>query len=310
MEYTKLGGSELSVPRICLGTNNFGGGRVEPEICKRILSKALDLGINMFDSANVYTKGESERIIGEFVKDHRNEVIITTKVGKEFGDEPVKPSLTRENITYQLDQSLDKLQTDYLDLYYVHQWDKTAPLEETLRTLDSLVKEGKIRHIACSNYSSKQLEESRNICEKFGLEKFIAVQNQYNLFSRRLEDDPLPYCLRNKIGVIAYSPYAGGLLAGRYEKGKTPPSGSRASFRKDYWDRINNESNFERLEKVRVISKESGISIPSLAIAWILRESRVTTAVVGASKPEQLEDSAKAASMVLDENTLDELRDV
>lgn len=310
MEHLKLGSSDLSVPRICLGTNNFGGGRVEPEMSKKVMSKALELGMNMFDGANIYTGGESEKIIGQFIKDHRNEVIVTTKVGMEFNSEPNKPSLTRENINHQLNQSLSRLQTDYLDLYYLHQWDPNVPLEETLKTLNSLVKDGKVRYIACSNYTAKQLEEARVICEKFDLEKLVAVQNEYSLLVRELETDPLPYCLEHNIGVVTYSPLDGGLLAGRYEKGKPPAVGTRAHTRKQYWDRINKESNFDRVERLREVAKKYDISLPNLAIAWILREHKVTTVIVGASRPEQLEESSKSASMVLDNKIIDELRSV
>ena len=314
MQFLKLGRSGLSVPRICLGTNNFGGGVIDQETCNKIMSRALDLGINMFDTADSYTKGNSEKVIGEFIKGRREDVIVATKVGREsFYNEPDpnRLSVSRKNIIYQLNQSLSRLQTDYIDLYYMHQYDASIPLEETMRTLDPLVKAGKIRYIACSNYSAEQIKESREIAQKFGLENYIAVQNEYSLFEQEADTDLIPYCVEHGVGVLAYSPLYGGVLAGRYERGKPPPQGSRATYRQPaWWNRVNNEENFRKLEKIKSVADNAGLSLPVLAIAWILREQRVTTAVMGASKPEQLEESCKAVDVKLSSQTIDELKGV
>jgi len=313
MQRSRLGRSGLSVPKICLGTNNFGKGQIERETANKIMTRALDLGIDMFDTSDVYCGGESERIIGEFIKGRREDVIIATKVGKE-GDwnpdtHPNKLSVSRKNIIYRLNQSLERLQTDYIDLLYVHRFDSEIPLEETMSTLDSLVKQGKIRYIACSNYSVDQIAESRRVSEKLGTENFVAVQNGYNLFHSEMDTDMIPYCLEKGVGIFAYSPLSGGFLAGRYERGTPPPTGSRATYKQPGWlKRYDSEENFRKLDKVRKVAAKSGISLPILAIAWVLRENRITSAIVGSSKPEQLEDAAAAVNTKLPEKVLDDLR--
>ncbi len=269
------------------------------------------MGINMIDTADGYARGNSEKIIGQFIKDRREDVILSTKVGREafLGDlDANKIGVSRKNIIYRLNQSLIKLQTDYIDLYYIHAYDTDVPLEETMKTMDSLVKAGKVRYIACSNHSAEQIEESREIVEKLGLENYIAVQNQYNLFERDIETSVIPYCVENNVGVLAYSPLFGGLLAGRYEKGKPPPQGSRAFYRQGgWWDKVSSRENFEKLDKIKEVAKKTGLSLPAIAIAWILREKRVTTAVVGASRPEQLEEPAKGADVNLSAEIIGEL---
>lgn len=307
MEKLKLGSSGLTIPRICLGTNNFGGGRVAQETCNKIMTKALDLGINMFDSADLYTQGNSEKIIGQFIKERREDVIVTTKAGREITNDTNKTSVSRKNIIYQLNQSLSRLQTDYVDLYYVHQYDPSIPIEETMTTLDSLVREGKVRYIACSNYTAQQLEESRQICERLGLEKFIGVQNEYSLLERGMEADLLPYCSGHGVGVLAYSPLGGGLLAGRYEKDKPPPADSRAIYRQGYWKEVNTEEHFKRLERIKYVASKIGVPVSVLAVAWVLRDRRVSTAIVGASRPEQLEESTKAIETKMTPEIIDEL---
>ncbi len=304
MQRLRLGRSGLSVPRICLGTNNFGGGLLTEETANKIMSRALDLGIDMFDTADVYAGGDSERIIGKFAKGRRDDVIIATKAGREgemrSNAPPNKSSVSRQNIIYRLNQSLEKLQTDYVDLFYVHKYDPEIPLEETMTTLDSLVKTGKIRYVACSNYTSEQIAESRRVAEKLGLENFIAVQNQYNLFNNEMEKDVIPYCRENGVGTLGFSPLSGGFLAGRYEREKQPPAGSRATYRPPAWfNKYNNEEHFGKLDKVKQAATKAGISIPVFALAWTLRENGVTTAVVGASRPEQLDESAKAVDTKL-----------
>ena len=313
MEHVRLGRSGLSVPKISLGTNNFGGGILSEETANKIMSHALELGIDMFDTADVYTDGGSEQIIGKFIKDRREEVIIATKVGMEGDMDRKAPqnkfSVSRKNIIYRLEQSLKNLQTSYVDLFYVHKYDSEIPLEETMTTLDSLVKQGKIRYIACSNYTKDQIVESRRVADRLGLESFIAVQNKYNIFDREMENDVIPYCLENGVGTLAYNPLYGGFLAGRYEHGKPPPAGSRATYRPPAWfSRINNETNFQRLDKIKELATKSGATLPALALAWALRESRLTTAIVGASKSEQLDESAKAVDTKLSAEALNSLK--
>lgn len=312
MQRMKLGRSGLSVPRISLGTNNFGGPQLNQETSNKVMTHALELEIDMFDTADTYTGGESERIIGEFTKDRREDVIIATKAGMEAdaGREthPNKASVSRKNIIYRLEQSLKRLQTSYVDVFYVHKYDSSIPMEETLTTLDSLVRQGKIRYIACSNYTKEQIEESQNIAKRLGLENFVAVQNKYNLISRGMEADVIPYCAQNGIGTMAYSPLASGFLAGRYERGKPPPAGSRGSFRPLSWlEKYNSGTEFQKLQKIKEASAKMQVPIPTLALAWILRDERITGAIVGASSPNQLDDSVRASETKLPRDVVDSL---
>ncbi|MDG6904669.1 MAG: aldo/keto reductase [Nitrososphaerota archaeon] len=310
MERMRLGRSGLSVPRISLGTNNFGGPQLNQEASNRIMAHAVELGIDMFDTADIYTGGESERIIGEFIKDNREDVIIATKAGKE-GDvgrvaAPNKASVSRKNIMYRLEQSLKRLQTSYVDLYYVHKYDQDIPLEETMTTLDSLVKQGKIRYIACSNYTREQIVESKSVAQRLGLENFVAVQNKYNLISREMETDVIPYCAENGVGTLAFSPLASGFLAGRYEQGKPPPAGSRGSYRSLPWlEKYSKGTEFQKLDRLKEIAAKTGVEVSVLALSWILRDQQVTGAIVGASDPKQLDESAKAVDVKLSSEDLD-----
>lgn len=315
MKRLRLGGSGLSVPRIVLGTNNFGAGQITPEMARKIMSRALDLGIDMIDTSDLYTGGESERVIGEWVKGRREDVILTTKAGRETEVYPNTPEnragCSRKNIIHRLEQSLEKLQTDYVDLFYVHKYDEDVPLQESMRTLDSLVKQGKIRYIACSNYSAEQIRESRDIAHRLGLENYIAVQNCYNLFEREMEEKVIPYCQQNGLGTLVYSPLSAGFLAGRYDRNTPPPTGSRATYKPPSWSKRNiTEERFRMLDKVKKVASRAEVSLPILALSWVLRQDRADCAVVGASNPSQLDDQIKAVDTRLSSEILSELEEL
>ena len=312
MQRLRLGKSGLSVPRICLGTNNFGGGLIAPEMAHKILSRALDLGIDMIDTSDLYTGGESEKVIGEWINGRREDVILTTKAGRELDVNPnIHPNragCSRKNIMYRLERSLEKLHTDYIDLYYIHKYDESVSLEETMRTLDSLVKQGKIRYIACSNYDAEQIRESQSIADRFGLENYVAVQNCYNLFEREMEDKVIPYCQRNGLGTLAYSPLSSGFLAGRFERNMPPPPGSRATYRPPSWSKRNiTEERFRLLDKVKKVAAKVQVSLPTLALSWVLRQGKADCAIVGASNPSQLDDPIKAVDTRLSPEVESEL---
>ena len=212
MDYKNLGKSGLKVSRICLGSNNFGG-QVSEEASIAIINKALDCGINVVDTADVYTGGKSEEIIGKAVKGRRDEVVIATKVGFGIGQAPNQGGLSRKYILRQVRQSLKSLDTDFIDIYFLHRFDPETPLEETLLTLNDLVREGKVRYIACSNFTAWQIAKAHEVCETHDLEKFIATEPPYNLLQRDIEKDLLPYCEEKRIAVLAYRPIAhGGLV--------------------------------------------------------------------------------------------------
>ena len=299
MKVHPLGNSGLKISQITLGTNNFGSQVPEP-VCLKIINEAFDHGVNSIDTANVYTNGKSEEIIGRAIYGRRDDFVIATKVGKEGDPLGFKndAGLSRKNILRQLENSLSRLQTTYVDLYYAHCFDPTTPLEETLRTLDALVNEGKIRYFACSNFSSNEMSQALEISERLGLETFIANQCRYNLIQREVETDLLPICNERRVGFLAYNPLRGGLLAGRYESSDRPPlEGTRGHFRIEYWNSVNNESNFHKLSEIKRIARDAGIkSLPKLAISWLLQNG-VSSVVAGASRPEQFAESCEAPDM-------------
>lgn len=309
MNYRNLGKSGLKVSQMCLGTNNFGG-QVSEETSVKILNKALDFGINVIDTANVYTKGKSEEIIGKAVKGRRDEVIIATKVGFGTLEGPNRSGLSRKHVLSQIEHSLRSLQTDFIDIYYLHRFDPETPLEETLRTFDYLVRQGKVRYVACSNFAAWQMAKAREICETHDLEKFIAVQPPYNLLQRDIEEDIIPYCQQEGLGILSYTPLMGGFLTGKYSKGMPPPAGSRFEYNPRFWERARSESNFAVLEQIENVADNAGIPVSKLAIAWILKNPAITAPIVGASSAEQVEENCQITEINLDDETYQRLNEL
>ncbi len=200
--------------------------------------------------------------------------------------------------------------TDFIDIYYLHRFDAETPLEETLRTLDDLVRQGKIRYIACSNFTPWQIAKFHEICERYNLEKFIAVQPPYNLLHREIERDMLPYCKQEGLGVLTYTPLMGGLLTGKYTNNTSPPEDSRAAYNSRYWEGINMESNFIAVQKIRNLAEEVGIPISKLAIAWILKNPNITAPIIGASKPEQVEENSQITEIKISDEVYAKLNEI
>lgn len=286
MRYEEVGKSGLRVSVVSLGSNNFGKQVAEDETI-RLIKKAVDLGINSIDTADIYTGGRSEEIIGKAVQGYRSDVVLATKAGVQGG-------ASRKNITARVKQSLERFRTDYIDLYYIHVFDDATPLEETMSTLNDLVDEGKLHHVACSNFSAPQMEQARQICERRGYEQFIADQPEYNIIRRGAETDVIPYCLKHDLGVFPYSPLMGGLLVGKYSKGHPAPEDSRGAFNQDFLTSIG-EATYERLEKLREIAGEANVPLIELAVGWLLRKEAVTSVIVGASKADQLPEIVSIA---------------
>lgn len=295
MKYKPLGKTGVSVSEICLGTNNFGRPLNE-ESSREIIRKAIDLGVNIIDTANTYAEGKSEEMIGKAIRGDRSRMILSTKVGSPVGPGPNERGLSRKHIIWQLSESLRKLKTDYIDVYYMHYFDTQVPLEETLRALDYLVREGKILYVACSNkFSVEQITEANKICERFDYAKIVAVQPPYNLMQRDIEKDLLPFCRENSLGVFTYSPLMGGFLTGKYSFGTAPQEGTRYKSRANLWEKLNKPEVFESLRKLLKIADDAKIPLGHLAIAWILRNPAVTSLIAGASRPEQLEETCRLA---------------
>lgn len=309
MNYKNLGKSGLKVSSICLGTNNFGG-QLSEKTSSEIISKAIDCGINVIDTANTYTAGKSEEIIGKAIRDRRDEVIIATKVGMSIGQKPHQTGLSRKHILWQIQHSLKSLQTDFIDLYYLHRFDPETPLDETLRTLNDLVRQGKVRYIACSNFTSWQIAKAQEICEAHDLEKLIAVQPPYNLIQREIEQDLLPYCHIEGLGVLTYTPLMGGFLTGKYSKAAPPPVGSRSAYNPRFWERVNKESNFAVLEQIESVADDIGIPMSKLAVAWILKNPAITAPIVGASSAMQVEENCQIVEINIGDEAYRRLNEI
>lgn len=309
MEYKRLGKSGLKVSQICLGTNNFGG-QIDEKDSIKIVRKAIDSGINLIDTADIYTDGRSEEMIGKAVQGYRDEVIISTKVGLEVGQGPNQSGLSRKHILWQIEQSLKRLATDFVDIYYLHRFDQETSLEETLRTLNDLISEGKVRYAACSNFAAWQIAKSHEVCERLGLEKFVAVQPPYNLLQREIENELLPYCKNEGLGTLTYTPLMGGFLTGKYLRNTPPPAASRGNYNQRYWERIGNEKNFTALEQIRSIAHDARIPVSHLAIAWILKNPLITAPIMGASTPEQVEENCKITEINVSDESYKKLNEI
>jgi aryl-alcohol dehydrogenase-like predicted oxidoreductase len=309
MNYKYLGKSGLKISEICLGTNNFGGQVNEKESVK-IIMKTIDLGINVIDTANTYTKGRSEKIIGKTVQDYRDDVILATKVGYNVGEGPNQSGLSRKHILSQFKKSLENLKTDFIDIYYLHRPDPDTPMEETLRTVNDLVRNGEVRYLACSNFSKIQMVEAYEICERYDLEKFVAVQPPYNLLRREIEKELLPFCQQKELGVLSYTPLMGGFLTGKYLEKNRVPKDSRAEYNRKYWERVNKTEHFTLLEEIRNIANDLGVSLTELAIAWILKNPIITAPIIGASTQEQIEENCSIAEIMISDEIYEKLNEI
>jgi len=306
MQTRPLGRSGLQVPVIGLGANNFGG-RATPEASREVIAAALDHGVNFIDTANVYAQTNSESVLGEALEGRRHEALIATKCGIVLGT-PMRANSSRSHILQEVEGSLRRLRTDYIDLYQIHAFDPGTPLEETLRTLDDLVRSGKVRYIGCSNYPAWQLMKALAISERERLEAYISVQPSYSLADRQIEDELVPMCLDQGIGIIAYLPLAGGVLTGKYQPGAEPSPDTRAGKIPAYaTTMLNNQAKIALAQGVVDLARERGIAPSQVALAWVIRQPGVTTAIAGATRVAQLEENAGAADVDLDADALERL---
>ena len=305
MEYRKLGSSGLKVSVIGLGGNTFGRAADEQQTAA-IIHRALDLGVNFIDTADIYARGLSEEFVGKAVRERRREALVATKVCGRMGDLPNDQGLSRAHIMDGVEASLRRLGTDYIDLYQVHFPDPDTPIEETLRALDDLVHQGKVRYIGCSNFAAWQICEALWVSDRHHLASFVSVQPQYNLLNRTIERELLPFCRRFGIGIIPYSPLAGGLLTGKYRLGEPPPPGTRA-YNNPNMQRQLTEQNLRIVERLSAFAQARGHTVGELALAWLAAHPEVSTIIAGATSPEQVEQNVKAADWKL---TADELKEI
>ena len=298
MEHRKLGNSGLKVSTIGLGTNNFGG-RMDAERSETVLRKAVDEGINFIDTSDSYGRGLSEEYIGNVMGDIRSQVLIATKVASAIGDGHNNRGASRHHIMEQVEESLRKLQTDHIDLYQIHFHDSTTPVEETMRALDDLVHQGKVRYIGCSNFAAWQVCEAIWASKQLGLVPFVSVQPEYSLLSRGIERELIPFCQAYDVGIIPYFPLAGGFLTGKYRQGEPAPEGTRLAGNVRAQERTLTESNFAYLSQLESFAQERSHTITELAFAWLLGNPSVSSVIAGATRPEQVEQNVKAADWQL-----------
>jgi 1-deoxyxylulose-5-phosphate synthase len=307
MRFRQLGSSDLQVSEICLGSWLTYGGGVADAQAEACVAKAFEVGINFIDTANVYAAGKAEEFLGEVLADRpRDSYILATKL---FGKMPDGGSgLSREQIHIQIDKSLARLRTDYVDLYQCHRYDWDTPLEETMQGLTEVVQAGKARYLGFSEWPADKIEEAAAMA---GVEKFVSSQPQYSMIWRGIERDVIDVCRRNGISQIVWSPLAQGVLTGKYAPGAPPPETSRAASESmGMWmDRARDEALLERVQQLGTIADELGITMAQLALAWVLREPNVASAIIGASRPEQVEDNVGAVGVELDDATLARIDD-
>ena len=298
MEYRTLGKSGLRVSEIGLGGNNFGGWADE-QTSINIIGHALELGINFIDTAAMYSQGRSEEIVGKAVKGKRFQAVIATKFGAPVNVGPSEQGGSRSHIMKSVDLSLRRLNTDYIDLYYIHYPDTKTPIEETLRTLDNLVRSGKVRYIGCSNFAAWQLCEALWSSKIYNLESFIAVQTRYNLLDRSIERELVPCCQTYGIGVVPWGPLASGFLTGKYHRGAEIPKGVRLANPPPIYHDVLSDTNFNKLDKLEAFAKERDHSVGDLAIAWLLSHHWLGSVIAGATSKEQLSSNAAAVNCKL-----------
>jgi aryl-alcohol dehydrogenase-like predicted oxidoreductase len=297
MQYRNLGNSGLKVSAIGLGTNQFGG-KVDQQTVTDILAAALDAGINLIDTADVYQKGRSEETIGQAIKPRRGAYLIATKFRGRTGDGPNDQGTSRHHILGAVHTSLSRLDTDYIDLYQIHSWDAETPLEETMRTLDDLIRAGKIRYIGASNFSAWQLTRANDLAEMCGRTQFVSIQPHYHMFEREIEKELIPACKYLNIGILPYFPLAGGFLTGKYKRGEAAPVGSRGES-SPYVQRHMTDMNFDKLEKLIAFAEAREHTINELAHAWLLTQPQVASVISGATKAEHVQINARAGDWVL-----------
>jgi aryl-alcohol dehydrogenase-like predicted oxidoreductase len=307
MRYRRLGSSDLVVSEISLGSWLTFGVAVEREHGKACVDRAFELGINLIDTANVYGRGAAEEFLGEVLAGRpRDSYVLATKLYFPMSD--TDRGLSREQVLKQIDLSLARLRVEYVDLYQCHRYDEETPLEETMEALTEVVRAGKARYLGFSEWTAEQIQAALDLP---GVERFVSSQPQYSILYRKPEHDVIPLCAANRISQIVFSPLAQGVLTGKYRVGEAVPEGSRAASSQTNWamGRYMTDEIFAAVDRLRPIADGLGITLAQLAVAWVLREPNVASAIVGASRPEQVDQNAAAAGIELDEATLGAIDD-
>jgi aryl-alcohol dehydrogenase-like predicted oxidoreductase len=317
MKYNLLGNTGLKVSELCLGTMTFGGrgmwtaiGALPQEQVNELVKISVDSGINFIDTANVYSEGLSEKMTGQAIRDlglKRDDLVIATKVRGQMGEGVNDSGLSRKHILQQADESLQRMNMDYIDLYQIHGFDALTPLEETLEALDSLVKSGKVRYIGCSNLAAWQIMKAQGISAQNHLSKFVSLQAYYTLAGRELEREIVPLLLDQNIGLMVWSPLAGGFLSGKYGRNKETKEGRRVEY--DF-PPVDKEKAFDIVEVMEKIAADKNVSVAQIALAWLLHQPAVSAVIIGAKRPAQLEDNLHSVEVELTQDELAKLDEV
>jgi aryl-alcohol dehydrogenase-like predicted oxidoreductase len=296
MDIVTLGRSGLRVSRVGLGCNNFGG-RASREATQAVIAKALDLGVTLFDTADAYGgNGASETLIGEFLGARRNEVVLATKFGWTVSPDRPNPGASRRYVMEAVEASLKRLRTDWIDLYQLHRPDPATPIEETLRALDDLVRQGKVRYLGCSNLAAWQVADALWTSRACNLNAFVSVQEEYNLLARGFEREMAPMATAKGLGLLPYYPLAGGLLTGKYAKGAPIPQGTRMQTTPVMAERYLTDARWAQAAKVEAFAAARGVTPVEVAFGWLAAKPVVASIIAGATRPEQVEANVKAAA--------------
>ena len=297
MDYRRLGRAGLRVSVIGLGGNTFGR-YADAERTASILRRAIDLGVNLVDTADIYGAGASEELIGKALAGHRDEIYLATKVGMKFGEGPNETGSSRARVIASCEASLRRLRTDHIDLYQIHQFDPETPLEETLSALDALVRSGKVRYIGCSNYTAWQVVHSLWISDREHFASYVSVQPEYSLLARDAERELLPACRELGLGVIPYFPLGAGILTGKYKPGEPVPEGTRG-YNNPNFERRLQPAALETVQRLDAWARERDHIVGELALAWLAAQPAVSTVIAGTTRPEQVEANVRAAGWKL-----------
>jgi aryl-alcohol dehydrogenase-like predicted oxidoreductase len=317
MEYRQLGRSGLRVSSLTLGTMTFGGrgqfrsvGETDLEGARHQIDMALDAGVNLIDTADIYSAGASEEIVGQVLEGRRDRALLATKARFPMGDGPNEAGLSRQHLIEACEASLRRLRTDHIDLYQVHEWDGHTPLEETLAALEHLIQSGKVRYVGCSNFGGWQVMKALGTADRTGLPRFVSQQVYLSLQERSAEHEIVPSALDQGLGLLIWSPLAGGLLSGKYRRGQPPPEGSRHASEWDEPPVYDEDKLYDTIEVLVEIAEAHDVSPAQVALAWLLTRPAVTTVIIGARTDEQLADNLAAAELELTDDELGRLEEV
>lgn len=310
MEYRRLGNSGLKVSQLGLGSWLTYGGMVEDQTAEACIDKAYELGINFFDTANIYRRGGAEVVVGRALSKYpRESFVLATKAYWPMAEGPNDRGLSRKHIFEQVHASLKRLNVDYIDLWQCHRYDTETPLEETLRAIDDLITQGKILYAGVSEWTAVQISDALHIADVKNLDRIISNQPQYSMLERYIEKDILPLCEREGVGQVVWSPLAQGVLTGKYKKGQPIPENSRANdpLAINMMKNFLSDENLDKVAQLEKVADEKGCTLPALALAWVLRQPNVASAIIGASNPKQIKENVKALDVTFTKEELDKI---